>query len=176
MRSLINKKSPTMKGILIAIGGGVISGLTFNQPLISSVVTLLTIELGRYIFENLREYFIGAIMSEELKEWIAMFAIFLIIISIVNVIFNFTNYRKRIKNGELKKDFPSWDKRKIIRWNVIWNLSLWGNIIIYLIISLSLRNQWSIGAGLFISLIYIFCVEVILYPIVKRYIKQKNKS
>lgn len=79
MRSLINKKSPTMKGILIAIGGGVISGLTFNQPLISSVVTLLTIELGRYIFENLREYFIGAIMSEELKEWIAMFAIFLII-------------------------------------------------------------------------------------------------
>ena len=83
-----------MKGILIAIGGGVISGLTFNQPLISSVVTLLTIELGRYIFENLREYFIGAIMSEELKEWIAMFAIFLIIISIVNVIFNFTNYRK----------------------------------------------------------------------------------
>lgn len=33
MRSLINKKSPTMKGILIAIGGGVISGLTFNQPL-----------------------------------------------------------------------------------------------------------------------------------------------
>ena len=115
-------------------------------------------------------------MSEELKEWIAMFVIFLIIISIVNVIFNFTNYRKRIKNGELKKDFPSRDKRKIIRWNVIWNLSLWGNIIIYLIISLSLRNQWSIGAGLFISLIYIFCVEVILYPIVKRYIKQKNKS
>lgn len=34
-------------------------------------------------------------MSEDLKEWIAMFAIFfLIIISIVNVIFNFTNYRK----------------------------------------------------------------------------------
>ena len=57
MRSLINKKSPTMKGILIAIGGGVISGLTFNQPLISSVVTSLAIELGGYIFEDLREYF-----------------------------------------------------------------------------------------------------------------------
>lgn len=175
MRSLINKKSPTMKGILIAIGGGVISGLTFNNRNFKCC-NFTHYELGRYIFENLREYFIGAIMSEELKEWIAMFAIFLIIISIVNVIFNFTNYRKRIKNGELKKDFPSRDKRKIIRWNVIWNLSLWGNIIIYLIISLSLRNQWSIGAGLFISLIYIFCVEVILYPIVKRYIKQKNKS
>ena len=46
-----------MKGILIAIGGGVISGLTFNQPLISSVVTSLAIELGGYIFEDLREYF-----------------------------------------------------------------------------------------------------------------------
>ena len=57
MRSLINKKSPTMKGILIAIGGGVISGLTFNQPLISSVVTSLAIELGGYIFEDLIKYF-----------------------------------------------------------------------------------------------------------------------
>ena len=57
VQSLINKKSPTMKGILIAIGGGVISGLTFNQPLISSVVTSLAIELGGYIFEDLREYF-----------------------------------------------------------------------------------------------------------------------
>ena len=57
VQSLINKKSPTMKGILIAIGGGVISGLTFNQPLISSVVTSLAIELGGYIFEDLRKYF-----------------------------------------------------------------------------------------------------------------------
>ena len=53
-QSLINKETLTFEGIVIAIGSGVISGLTFNQPLISSGVVSIVTEMIGYAWENIK--------------------------------------------------------------------------------------------------------------------------
>ena len=59
IQSLINKNKLTVEGAVIAIGSGMIAGLTFNQPLISSVVITMAIELAGYAWENIRKIFEG---------------------------------------------------------------------------------------------------------------------
>lgn len=55
LQNIINKTSPTIDGILMAVGSGIISGLTFNQPLVGSIIISLGIELAGYTWENIEK-------------------------------------------------------------------------------------------------------------------------
>ena len=96
------------------------------------------------------------IMKEEVKEWMAMFFIFLILVFVINGIFNFENYRRRIKMGKIGKIFPSWNEKQALKWTYIWNIMLWFNLVLYLIFSLTLKDAGGIGLGFFIAIVYIF--------------------
>ncbi len=113
------------------------------------------------------------IMKEEVKEWMAMFFIFLILVFVINGIFNFENYRRRIKMGKIGKIFPSWNEKQALKWTYIWNIMLWFNLVLYLIFSLTLKDAGGIGLGFFIAIVYIFLVEAIIYPIVVYICKNK---
>lgn len=100
-------------------------------------------------------------MNEEFKEWITIFIIFLIFISIINGIFNFTAYQKKIKQGYLIREFPDWNPYQLKKWTIIWNIILWLDIVLYAISALLFRNSIGIGLGIFISLVYIFFGRII---------------
>ena len=115
--------------------------------------------------------------NEEFKEWITIFIIFLVFISIINGIFNFTAYQKKIKQGYLIREFPDWNPYQLKKWTIIWNIILWLDIVLYAISALLFRNSIGIGLGIFISLVYIFLVELLIYPSVKKIYKNKiNKK
>ena len=54
---------------------------------------------------------------------------------------------------------------------------MWLDIVLYAISALLFRNSIGIGLGIFISLVYIFLVELLIYPSVKKIYKNKiNKK
>ena len=107
-------------------------------------------------------------MDEKLKELIAMVIIFFVLISVVNIIFNYHTYQKNIKQGFLVKELPELKISRLKKWTIIWNISLWIDVVLYVIMVLIFRNPVGVGVGLALCLIYILLMEVLISPGIKK--------
>lgn len=112
-------------------------------------------------------------MDEKLKELITMSVIFFVLISVVNIIFNYQTYQKNIKQGLLIKEFPKSGISRLKKWVIIWNVSLWFDAVLYVIMVWIFKNFIGIGAGFALCLIYIFLMEVLIFPGIKMICKYK---
>ena len=99
-----------------------------------------------------------------------------LLILAVDIVETYFNYKKWIKEGELLKDFPNWEKTKKPNiWFSIWCLALFLNI------PLTIGVAFWIGDFkdfliLFVFIAIYFLVYEIIYHIVKAIIKNKNKD
>ena len=150
-----------------------VSGATFHQPSIFSVVFSDAAELAGCVLEKVKNIWSRYKVDEKLKELITMFIIFFVLISVVNIIFNYQTYQKNIKQGLLIKEFPKFGVSRLKKWIIVWNISLWFDAILYVIMVWIFKNFIGIGAGFALCLIYIFIMEVLIFPGIKMICKYK---
>lgn len=112
-------------------------------------------------------------MDEKLKELITMSVIFFAFIAVINIIFNYQTYQKNIKRGLLIEEFPKSGISRLKKWVIIWNVSLWFDAVLYVIMVWIFKNFIGIGAGFALCLIYIFLMEVLIFPGIKMICKYK---